>query len=202
MTTKETILNILNTSLKNREGASDLIYYLENGTDFFTAPASTIFHNNVEGGLAEHSLNVYNLLKEKINRFKIGAKEDTIAICGLLHDACKINTYKLSKKWDKDFKQATGKWREIPCYEIEDTQPLGHGEKSVMVIQRFMKLTDEEMIAIRWHLGPFEPGTLFPYPTGHSYKKAKEMYPIVTLLYTADIESSEIIEKTKIKKEE
>lgn len=197
MNNKETILNILKTALainKSREGASDLIYYLENGTDYFTAPASTIYHGNYEGGLSEHSLNVYNLLKEKVSRFNLNIGEDTIAICGLLHDACKLNTYIKSKKWDKDFKNKTGEWRQIDCYEIDDKFPASHGSKSVFTLQRFIKLTDEEILAIQWHMGTSSASVLFPYPDGYSYNSAKEMYPLVTLLFTADLEASGIME--------
>jgi len=196
MTTKETILNILNTTLKDREGITDFVYYLENGTDFFTAPASTIFHGNFEGGLSEHSLNVYNLLKEKNGKFDLKVKEDTIAVCGLLHDICKINIYTKSKKWDKDFKNTTGQWREIDCYETNNNLPLGHGEKSVMIIQRFIKLTDEEMIVIRWHMaGMFEPSIHFQYPNGSAFKKALDMYPLLTLMITSDMEASGMLDK-------
>jgi len=188
---KEKIILELDKELGAIDGGDNLLYYLENGTDFETAPGSTIFHSNGEGGLAKHSWNVYELLKEKVERFELKTPSRSVAICGLLHDACKLNTYVKGKKWSKD----TGTWQQIDCWEVKDEFPFGHGEKSVAVLQRFIKLTDEEMLAIRWHLGPFLPGTHFPYPDGMAYKKAKELYPLVTLLYAADLESSELLEK-------
>lgn len=188
---KEKILKILSEDLKNREGIENFLYYLENGTDFFTAPCSTIFHLNGEGGLAKHSLNVYTLLKEKVERHGLKTPPDTIAICGLLHDLSKTNFYVKGKKWKKE----NGKWVQIDCYEVEDQFPASHGSKSVFILQRFLKLTDEEILAIQWHMGPFQQSVGFNYPDGYAYKNAREKYPLVTLLFTADFESSDVLEK-------
>ena len=194
---KRIILNILKDTLKKREGANNFIYYLKNSTDFFTAPASTIFHGNFEGGLAQHSLNVYNLLKEKVERYKMKTADSTISICGLLHDICKTNFYIKTKKWDKKFKEQTGEWRQIDIYETNETFPAGHGEKSVFILQRFLKLTDEEIITIRWHMGGmFDASIHFQYPNGIAFKKALEMYPLLTLMISADMEASAMLDKT------
>jgi len=107
-----------------REGIEKLIEWLEK-SDFFTAPASTRFHNNKNGGLAEHSWNVYTLLKDKNERFKLGLSEETIILTGLLHDCCKINTYSVNNK---------GKYP----YTKDDAFPFGHGEKSVLYNQSLL----------------------------------------------------------------
>jgi len=188
---KEKILKILKEDLKDRDGAEDFLYYLENGTDFFTAPCSTIFHLAKDGGLAEHSMNVYELLKEKVARYELKVNPDTIAICGLMHDLCKTNFYKKGKKWTK----SDGKWLEVDCYEVDDQFPTGHGEKSVFILQRFLKLTDDEILAIRWHMAAFDASIHFNYPNGFPFRASIKKCPLVTLLVTADMEASNIIEK-------
>ena len=127
---KEEFLNLLRTV--KREGIENLIEFLEK-SDFFTAPASTRFHGNFEGGLAEHSLKVYEILKHKVeNNIKgIKTEEESIIIIGLLHDICKTNFYKIDYR---NAKNALGVWEKVPYYTIEDTIPYGHGEKSVMMI--------------------------------------------------------------------
>ena len=102
----------------NRDGIEDLIEFLEK-TDFYTAPASTRFHNNVEGGLADHSLNVYKELKELTNG---EWSEETIIIVGLLHDICKINNYKVEMRNKKN--PDTGIWYQEPYFTTEDLMPL------------------------------------------------------------------------------
>lgn len=150
---KEEFLNLLRTV--KREGIENLIEFLEK-SDFFTAPASTRFHGNFEGGLAEHSLKVYEILKHKVeNNIKgIKTEEESIIIIGLLHDICKTNFYKIDYR---NAKNALGVWEKVPYYTIEDTIPYGHGEKSVMMITEYIKLTPEEKYAIRWHMGYTEP---------------------------------------------
>jgi len=194
---KEKILKIINETLKDVDGIENFIAYLNDGTDFFTAPSSTIFHGNKEGGLAEHSLNVYELLVEEAKISGLEYKPRTLTICGLFHDICKTNFYKKSKKWDAKHKQETGRWREIDCYEVEDLFPVGHGEKSVMILQRFIKLTDEEMIAIRWHMMAFDAGIHFQYPSGFPFKKACKENKLLTLLVCADMKVSNLLEEIK-----
>ena len=124
-------------------------------TDFYYAPASTRFHGNHEGGLLEHSLNVYDALKDLVKQFpEIAVSEETIAISALFHDLCKANYYAVGTKNVKD--EATGQWHKEPFYKAEDQFPVGHGEKSVIILLRHMKLTDEEIYAIRWHMSGFD----------------------------------------------
>ncbi len=177
---KQRFLELLRST--NREGIEDFILFLEK-TDFFTAPASTKFHNSFEGGLLQHSLNVYDALKKLVGD---EWPDETIIIVALLHDVCKINSYKIDYKNKKD---DTGTWVKEPYYTINDTMPLGHGEKSVMMISEFIKLKKEEMYAIRWHMGGFEPKDNYPY-----LAKAYEMYPLAVYTSMADLMATYIIE--------
>ena len=178
---KEEFLKILRTV--KRDGIEDLIKFLES-TDFFTAPASTRFHGDYAGGLCEHSMKVYEILVEKVKNspVKLNIPEDTIKIVALLHDICKVNFYKIDYR---NAKNALGVWEKVPYYTVEDASPYGHGEKSVMMITEYMKLTSEEKYAIRWHMGFTEPkeqyGTI-----GLAYKK----YPLALLTFEADLEST------------
>jgi len=174
----------------NRPGIENLCVYLDEQCDFFKAPASTIFHTNYEGGLAHHSWLVYQLLKEKIEHYGLDIESNTIAIAGLCHDLCKIDFYIRARKWKKE----NGKWVEYETWEVDDKFPAGHGEKSVFVLNKFIQLTDEEILAIRWHLSFFDPGAHFNYPSGFPLRKAMREQSLVTLLFTADLESSSLVE--------
>lgn len=167
----------------NREGMENLIKFLEN-SDFFTAPASTRFHGSYAGGLMEHSMKVYELLKQKVQNcpIEINVSEDTIKIVALLHDICKVNFYKTDYRNAKNEK---GVWEKVPYYAIEDSIPYGHGEKSVMMITEYIKLTAEEKYAIRWHMGFSEPKESY-LTLGEAIKR----YPLVLLLNEADLEAT------------
>ena len=178
---KEEYILLLRTI--KREGIEDLIEFIEK-TDFFKAPASTRFHGDYEGGLVEHSLKVYEILKHKVenNIEPIKVSDDTIKIVALLHDICKANFYKIDYR---NAKNALGVWEKVPYYTVDDTIPYGHGEKSVMMISEYIKLTPEEKYCIRWHMGFTEPkeqyGTI-----GLAYKK----YPLALLTFEADLEAT------------
>ena len=178
---KEKFLELLKTI--NREGMEDLIKFLEN-SDFFKAPAITKFHGDYEGGLLEHSLKVYDILCNKIKNLDIELKtsEDTLKIVALLHDICKVNFYKIDYKNAKNEK---GVWEKVPYYTVEDTIPYGHGEKSVMMLTEYIKLTPEEKYAIRWHMGFTEPKELY-----QTLSQAIKKYPLILLLNEADLEAT------------
>jgi len=129
-----------------REGIENLLAWLD-GTDFYSAPASTSKHGAYEGGLLNHSMNVYKLLVNFNKNIKC-EREDSLIIAGLLHDVCKTNMY---IKGIKNVK-TPGKreWTEKEVYMIEDELPIGHGEKSVYLLMKHIDLTEEEAIAIRW----------------------------------------------------
>ena len=183
----------LYTSYIHREGADKLLEYLQSsGSDFFTAPASTRFHGSYQGGLVEHSLNVYYCLKDYLARprvqelYKICPSEETIAVVSLLHDVCKINCY---HEGTRNVKGPDGKWQTVPTYDFQDDMPYGHGEKSVYIISGFMRLTREEAFAIRYHMGFSEDES--KRNVGRSF----ELYPLGFAVHTADMEATYFLEK-------
>ena len=178
---REEIIKLLRST--NREGIEDLIDFLDK-TDFYKAPASTRYHGNFEGGLAQHSLKVYEIFKEKVKNSLIDIEvgEDTLVIAAILHDICKVNYYRVDYR---NAKNERGEWEKVPYYTVDDTIPYGHGEKSVMMISEYIKLTAEEKYAIRWHMGFTEPKEVYN-TIGQAYKK----YPIALLLYEADLEAT------------
>lgn len=173
-----------------REGADKLLAYLES-SDFFAAPASTRYHGNYEGGLCQHSLNVYDALVDILNRprvkeiYGISYPEESIAIAALLHDLCKVNFYKTSFR---NVKNEQGKWESVPYYTIEDNLPYGHGEKSVYIASGYMRLTRDEAFAIRYHMGFSGP------EDAGSVGKALEMFPLAWALCVADMEAAYFME--------
>lgn len=191
MTEREEFIEIFNSNIK-REGADRLLDFLENKSDFFTAPASTRYHNAFEGGLLRHSLNVYKCMCAYMDRVRVKeeygltATAESIAIVALLHDVCKVNFYRTSYRNAKNEK--TGQWEKVPYFEIHDTLPYGHGEKSVYMISGFIRLSREEAMAIRWHMG--FSGTEDKNTIG----RALEMYPLAFALSVADMEASYFLE--------
>ena len=167
----------------NRDGIENLIAFIDK-TDFYTAPASTRFHGNYEGGLLEHSMKVYEILKYKVDHsvVDINVSEDTLKIVALLHDICKVNYYKVDYR---NAKNAEGVWEKVPYYTVDDTIPYGHGEKSVMMLTEYIKLTVEEKYCIRWHMGFTEPKEMYS-TIGIAFKK----YPLALLLHEADLEAT------------
>ena len=179
---KEKFLELLRST--NREGIEHIIKFMEESTDFFTAPASTRFHGDHEGGLLEHSLKVYEILNEKLKHtpIEMNIPDDTIKIAALLHDICKVNFYKVSYR---NAKNELGVWEKVPYYTIEDTIPYGHGEKSVIMITEYIKLTVEEKYAIRWHMGLSEPKEQYT-TIGNAFTR----YPLALMLFEADLEAT------------
>ena len=150
MTPQEEFIEIYNKYI-TRQGADELLEWLKR-TDFFTAPASSKYHCACENGLVMHSVSVFNTMMEKHYDEETDNIE-SFAICGLLHDLCKAQFYKVSSRNVKNEK--TGQWEKVPYYAIEDQFPYGHGEKSVFLIERKMHLKIDEAMAIRWHMGEF-----------------------------------------------
>lgn len=184
---KEEFINIYKNNIK-REGSIKLLEWLES-TDFFVAPASTKFHCACENGLLMHSLNVYKVLK---NRY-FDENEDSLesfTICSLLHDICKVQFYKVSKRNVKN--EVTGAWEQVPFYQVEDMFPYGHGEKSVFLIERFMRLKTQEAMAIRWHMGGFDETAR---AGGFSISLAFDKFPLSVKLHIADLEATYLYEK-------
>ena len=188
MTNREKFIEIYKEKI-TREGADKLLDYLTSDKcDFFTAPASTRYHGAYEGGLLEHSLNVYECLCQIVPRLheKYGFEfpEESLAIAALLHDLCKVNFYKTEMRNVKK----NGVWEAVPYYTIEDNLPYGHGEKSVYIISGYLRLTRDEAFAIRFHMGfsgPEDPGNV-----GKSF----ELFPLALALSWADMEASYYME--------
>lgn len=181
MKNKEIIIDLLKTV--QRAGIEDLISYLEN-SDFFEAPASTKYHLNEEGGLAKHSLNVYYNLKKMCSA---NISNDSIILVSLLHDLCKTGFY---KKATRNIQNADGKWVAAQTYIVDEDLILGHGEKSVMIIQKYLDLTAEEMLAIRWHMGGF-----VPKEEQNHVSKVFNQCELAILLHIADLKSTYIDER-------
>ena len=134
-------------------GAIFLLDYLKQ-SDFFTAPCSTKYHLSEEGGLCQHSINVFNALSainvELTSLNKMVYPKSTIAIVSLLHDLCKIGTYKKEKRWRKN---EENEWENYECYVYNEELPFGHSEKSVFIITSYMQITPYEAQAIDGHMG-------------------------------------------------
>ena len=169
MSAKEEFIELFQEHI-HRDGAEALLDYLTNKCDFFTAPASARYHGAYAGGLCEHSLNVYHCLADYL----------------ALHDVCKIGCYKPSTR---NVKGEDGKWTKVPTYQYEDPLPYGHGEKSVYVVNGFVRLTREEAMAIRWHMG--FSGTEDSRLVGKAFAK----YPLAFALSVADMEATYFLEE-------
>ena len=170
----------------NRCGIEDMIAYIEN-SDFYSSPASTRYHGSFEGGLLQHSMCVYDNLRKIVTSFELPIGFESMVICGLLHDICKANTYKKAFRNKKN--DDNGVWEKVDYYEVADSFPMGHGEKSVILIQKYVELTNEEMLAIRWHMGGFDD-SVKGYSGLKSLNNAMEKYPLVTALQMADLAAS------------
>lgn len=186
----------------NRDGMDKLLEYLRK-SDFYTAPASTRFHSCHEGGLVEHSLNVADCLLDKLNDHiwadrlsEVG--RESIIISALLHDICKSNYYAVEMKNKKIYSDHGKKsdsagrydWETVPGYTVDDKIPYGHGEKSVMMIEEFIKLKPVERYAIRWHMGFTEAKENW-----NTLSLAIKKYPLVLAIFEADLESTYLLEK-------
>ena len=191
---RQRFIDIFTDKIK-RDGADKLLAFLtSDGCDFFTAPASTRYHGNFEGGLLQHSLNVYDCLCDILARprmkemYGVSYSDESIAIAALMHDLCKVNFYKTSYR---NVKNEMGRWESVPYYTIEDNLPYGHGEKSVYILSGYMRLTRDEAFAIRYHMG--FSGTEDPGNVG----RALEMFPLAYALCMADMEATFFMEGSR-----
>lgn len=163
----------------DREGIYDLMDMLDK-TDFYTAPASSRHHEAYEGGLVEHCVHVYDFLKSDPLAEKF--EEDTLAIVALFHDVCKIGQYKVEMRNTKDEK---GKWIQVPYYTVDDPFPYGHGEKSVLMLQDFIRLGADELMAIRWHMGAYSG-----QQDWNTLANAYKAFPLALMLHQADMRAT------------
>ena len=191
MGAKEEFLAIYNGQI-HRDGADALMDYLQNKSDFFTCPASAKFHGAYAGGLCEHSVNVYRCLADYLARLRVQElygleySQESIAVVALLHDLCKIGCYTPGVR---NVKGPDGKWTQVPTYNFNDPMPYGHGEKSVYVVNGFLRLTREEAFAIRYHMG--FSGNEDNRQVGNAF----QMYPLAFCLSVADMEATYFLEK-------
>lgn len=197
-------------STVRRDGVEKLLHYIQKNTDFYKTPASTKFHLACAGGLLQHSLNVYECLiaKRESSVWKDVLKDipdESLIIIALLHDLCKANFYtegtKNQKTYDPEKVAAAEAWQRkhdaqgdfiwetVKTYQVDDQLPLGHGEKSVMLIQCYIRLTMQEVMAIRWHMGFSEAKENW-----NMLGSAMEKYPIVLAIHEADLEASKLLE--------
>lgn len=192
MATKEEFIEIYQQYI-HREGSEELLDYLMNKSDFFTAPASARFHGSYAGGLCDHSVNVFRCLEAYLDRprardvYGLDYDMESVAIVALLHDLCKVGCYKAGTRNVKN--ETTGQWEKVPTFFYEDKLPYGHGEKSVYIISGFMRLSREEAMAIRWHMG-------FSGPEDERVVgQALQQYPLAFALATADMEAAYFLEQ-------
>lgn len=210
---KEYFTEIYNEHIR-REGAKELYNWLEKSS-FFEDPASTRFHLSRPGGLVEHSVHVYERLRELYTNelarnsndsvVLSDEEEETLAICGLLHDLCKVGIYKKEPKNQKTYDPEKVKkaqkwqvkhddmgdfiWETAMGYKVDDQLPYGHGEKSAYIISAFMRLSREEAFAIRYHMGAWQDGE--KQNAGNAFN----MFPLAVMTHLADMQASYLDEK-------
>lgn len=162
-----------------RDGIKELMEYLDH-TDFYTAPASTRFHDSEKGGLVKHSVKVFNALVDLVGDTY---PMETVALVSLFHDICKTNYYTTSTR---NVKNEKGQWESVPYYSVNDMLPVGHGEKSIILLMSVpVKLSIAEVFAIRWHMGGFVPK--------EDYSAMSEAYTkctLAVLLHLADMKAT------------
>lgn len=185
-----------------REGMPALMAFIKK-SDFYTAPASTRYHSCHEGGLLEHSLNVYDCLMAKLENPTWAealsqVEPESIVIAALLHDLCKCYYYAVEMKNKKVYSETGSKvdnggrydWQLVPGYTTDDKIPYGHGEKSVMMIEEYIRLKPVERYAIRWHMGFTEPKESW-----NTLGLAMKKHPLILAIHEADVEVTYLLEK-------
>ena len=202
---KQRFIDLCNEHI-HREGLDKVLAYLEK-SDFYTAPSSTRFHLNEDGGLCLHSMNVFEAACKIYNEmakpaivngtspFTEEVSMESIAIATLFHDLCKIKLYHKTERWKKDDKN---RWVSYPGYEVKDHFPMGLGEKSCLMLSWYMRLKPEEMLAIRWHMGMFDIGENGSQQR-LAYYNATDKTPLVSIINAADFLASKLLEKTTIR---
>ena len=195
---KEEFVKLLKST--GREGVDDVIEELDR-LGFFSAPASAGHHLNVEGGLVQHSLNtckaafaIWEGMKALEPSLDTEVKKESIIISALLHDVCKADIYKRSVKKRKN---KLGQWEDCEGYKVSYKDfPMGHGEKSLVVILlRGLELYDDEMLAIRWHMGAWGLNQN-SFEDVRNYDTAQKEYPLVAIIHAADVMAANVMERT------
>ena len=178
-----------------REGIDKLLAWLATKSDFYTAPASTRFHLACEGGLLQHSLNVYTEAMKLAPLYFTAEQLDdslmqSITLCALMHDLCKANTYSKYKKNVKN--DETGRWEAVDAYKTDVQVPWGHSQKSVIMLQNFVRLSGDEIGAILAHMGFSDSA----FKGGDGYVgDIFEKNTLAVVIHMADLAASKIIER-------
>ena len=183
---KQRFIQLAKENIK-REGIDKLLEYLQR-TDFFDAPASAKFHSVYNGGLCDHSLNVYNryianLQNEYGKDWQNKISLESATIIALFHDICKVDYYKQDVKNVKE----EGVWVQKPYFKVEDNLPYGHGEKSVYIVNGFLRLTREEAMAINWHMGGFDSRVRGGF---YGLDQVFYTYPTALIFHLSDIQAT------------
>ena len=190
---KQRFQALLTECAAGRRGVGQFMDWLAS-TDFYTAPASTRFHLSEPGGLCLHSLHVHDRMVQIAGLLPDPSPERVLSarMVALLHDVCKANFYAVEMRNRKN--ELTGHWEKYPFYIVADQFPYGHGEKSAFLVDRFLRLTPDEALAIRWHLGGFDDAS-----RGGSFAvgTAFDAGPLALLLHMADMLASHIDEVEK-----
>lgn len=194
---KQRFLDLFNSHIK-RPGSDKLLDWLLK-SDFFTAPASTQYHGAFDGGLLRHSLNVFDCLDGWCQRYDLydtgELTKETVAISALLHDVCKAHLYKKGFRNVKD--PETGKWYLKEIYKVDERLPLGHGEKSCILLQWYIPLTVDELLAIRWHMGEFDNAVKGGDKSLNKAWDGDSRTKLPVLLHLADMEATYLLELRK-----
>ena len=197
---KEEFIRLLQST--NREGVDDTIAELES-LGFFEAPASSTQHLNTEGGLLQHSLNVCKcalMLREQMamcdESIAKEVPEDRVIIASLLHDVCKSDIYVRSSVKRKT---TIGTWESTEGYKITyNNFPMGHGEKSVIMLMGMgLAMYDDEMLAIRWHMGAWDL-PMHSYESVKNIDTARKLYPLCVIVQCADSLAAGVLERKTV----
>lgn len=173
-----------------RPGIEELISWLDT-TDFFSAPASTRFHGSYPGGLVCHTLNVAYELRELVKFYEVDIPKESIILTALGHDLCKIGVYEETIVNVPPQRTKSGKWEQQQGYKKNESFRMGHGAKSVSILQDFVKLEDYEKEAIFWHMGAYDLGG---YNGINDLSATFEENKLAFLLHIADLIATYIVE--------
>lgn len=194
---KKEFIDLLKST--GRDGVDYVIEEIER-LGFFDAPASANHHLNCEGGLTLHSLNVakaslavWEAMKLLEPTLETEVTRDSIIISALLHDICKSDIYKRSVKKKKN---QLGQWEDSEGYNLSYKNfPMGHGEKSLVIaLYSGLELSDDEMLAIRWHMGSWGVNQ-HSTEDRKNYDAARKLYPLVSIIQGGDSLAASILER-------
>lgn len=180
-----------------REGIDKIVRFLDD-TDFYRAPGAAVYQSNYAGGLLDHSLitfataaRVCGAMKEVMPSISGRLPDESVAIASLLHGVCKVGYYRAEEKRRR---RTDGEWESYDYYVADDNFPIGHSEKSViMLVTLGLKLTPDEMIAIRYSTGMWDGG-MFTAEMRASYEKASNICPLMHAIQTGVYMSSKLFE--------